>query len=125
MCVCRLNLRWFVVPKDLYGLTKGMYRMVGGIYIPYTKFKILEYTIGWIDVDETGYMLTTSHQHSHHRGCSFPCICFGVNERGELKGGFGKNHCGWMSNVVDKFSQQRYFSHFKLFLNKTVRLEKM
>ena len=112
--------------EDLLNLEKGLYALSKDIKIPFTNMVILKQTLGFINVYEDGRFLTTSDKDSHNKLADFPCIGFMLNSEGSLLV-LNKNFCGWMSRIVCRGEQEKYFNEFLDYLDKSdylIKLEK-
>ena len=110
--------------EDLLTLKQGLYALSKDIKIPFTNMVILKQTLGFINVYEDGRFLTTSDKDSHHRFADFPCVGFMLDNTGSLLA-LNKNFCGWMSRIVRRDEQEKYFNEFLTYLDKAEHLIKL
>ena len=110
--------------KDLLNLEQGLYALTKDIKIPFTNIVVLKQTLGFINVYEDGRFLTTSDKDSHNKIADFPCVGFMLNSDESLLA-LNKNFCGWMSRIVRKDDQDKYFNEFLTYLEKADHLIKL
>ena len=110
---------------ELVGLEEGVYRMEAALYIPFTKIKLFSYTQGYISKIGVNLYMTTTGKDTHTRLQEFPCVGFALNDDGSRTNYLSKNFCGWMTNIVDKEDQEKYFAEFMNFYNNTTKLVKV